>query len=118
MLPDSKLIMKKTLIILSIGVLTACSPKLITLTQSDAERVSQKFAGITLAELNEGKALFEQNCNKCHELKNARKKSEENWKKIVPAVAQRANKKAGKEVIDSKTQDLILKYLVTETTAK
>ena len=109
--------MKKILIICSIAVLSACSAKVIQLTQADADRMVQKFPGITFADLNEGKTLFEQKCNTCHNLKRPSSRNELQWNEIVPKMAEKANKKAGKEIIDGRTKDLILKYLVAMTTA-
>ena len=104
--------MKKTLIILSVIFLAACgSVKLLTPTQADADRAAQKFPGMTLADLNQGKAAFEKNCTMCHSMKNPASKTEDKWRKTVPIMVGRANKKT--ERIDSATQESILRYLIT-----
>jgi hypothetical protein len=105
--------MKKLLFFGVIAFLTACSVKVISPTQNDVDRVSGKYPGITLAELSEGKMLFESNCGVCHSLNIPRKKSEKQLTHIVPIMAQKVNKRAGKEVLDSHKQDLVLRYLVT-----
>lgn len=43
--------------------------------------------------------------------KNPAKKTEEQWKSIVPRIAEKANKKEVR--IDKNEQELILKYLIT-----
>mgnify|MGYP001553725289 CR=1 FL=1 len=51
--------MKKTLFAFFIIFLTACSAtKLITPTQEDADRGSQKFQGYTMSDLEQGKAIY------------------------------------------------------------
>jgi cytochrome c5 len=110
--------MKKSLILILIVVLTACSSaKLLTPAQSDVDRVSVKYPGFTLADLNEGKAMFEQTCNRCHRLKDPASRSEDKWNKIVPQMIGKLNKKEGREVVDDKQQAIILKYLVTMSSA-
>jgi len=106
--------MKKIIFILSSVILFSCgTTQLLTPTQADAERGSAKFSGLTLASLNEGKSNFETQCTQCHALKDPKKKTEEQWKSIVPRMAQKAHKKAGKEVIDATMQASILQYVVT-----
>ncbi len=111
--------MKKTLLILFVIVFAACSStfQLATPQQSDVDRVSSKYPGYNLAELNDGKALFQQTCNRCHKLKNPTSRNETKWNKIVPKMIGKLNKKEGKTVIDEKQQESILKYLVTMSSA-
>src|ERR1700688_4824954 len=103
--------MKKLFYLLLMFFFTACSFKLITPAQSDVDRVSSKYPGYTLAELSDGKTLFEQTCNRCHRLKNPVSRSENKWKEIVPKMIGKLNKKEGKEAINEKQQESILKYL-------
>lgn len=81
-------------------------------TQADVDRVQTKFPGYSLVELNEGRTLFEKHCGNCHGLKRPDSQSEENWQKIVPRMAKKVNKKEG-NVLDSRGEDLILKYVIT-----
>ncbi len=109
----------KNLILVSaiIIFLASCAPvKLITPTQADVERVKVNYPDYNIAALNEGKLLFEQQCGNCHKLKNPTSKSVASWNKIVPRMVAKANKKEVK--IDTKQQDLILKYLVTMSNSK
>jgi len=100
-------------------VLSACGAvKLITPSDADAQRGSQKYPGLTLGSLNEGKTLFEQNCKRCHGLKDPTKRNEEKWNAVVPRMVKKVNKKVGHEEIDPREEQLILQYLVTMSTVK
>lgn len=114
--------MKKTLLILSVVLAVSCaSTKSITNhtpTQTDADRLASKYPGVTVTELSEGKMQFEANCSKCHALKNPASKNEGQWASIVPKMSAKANKKAGKEVIDAVKQEAILRYLVAASSYK
>jgi cytochrome c2 len=111
--------MRKILLLAFIVIVSACGTvKLLTPTQADADRGTQKFTGYTLADLNQGKTLFEQDCAKCHRLKRPESRNEEQWNKIVPKMVKKANKEAGTEKINQADQDLILHYLITMNAAK
>lgn len=112
--------MKKAhLIIIATLILAACgTTRLIQPTQADAERGAQKYSNLTLADLNQGKAIFEQNCSLCHGLKKPASRNEEQWNKIVPNMTAKVNKKKGAETIDSHSQDILLRYLITMSMAR
>ncbi len=107
--------MKKALFILFAFVFVACSStfQLATPQQSDVDRVSTKYPGYNLSALNDGKALYQENCNKCHKLKNPTSRNETKWNKIVPKMVGKLNKKEGKTAVDQNQQELILRYIVT-----
>jgi cytochrome c5 len=106
--------MSKTLSILSVMILFACGTvKLIAPTQADADRGAKKYGSMTLADLNRGKMIYEQNCNKCHSLKDPASKDEMKWGKIVPGMVKKVNNKAGEQLIDPQSQEVLLHYLVT-----
>ena len=106
--------MKKSfLFVISLFMFACGSTKLLAPTEADVERGKQKYPGITLDGLATGKMNFEQQCSKCHKLKNPASRTEAQWQTIVPKMAVRANKKAGTEVIDPIMQESILQYLVT-----
>jgi len=109
--------MKRIFVVLFLIMQVACTVKLATPSQSDVERISPKYPGYTLSELNDGKTLFEQTCNRCHRLKNPASRNETKWNKIVPKMINKLNKKEGKTVIDEKQEELILKYIVTMNSA-
>ena len=105
--------MRKITLFLPILIFTACAVKLALPLQADADRVSAKYPGYTLAQLSEGKSLFENKCSTCHGLKKPTKLDEAQWAHEVPDMARKAERKAGKVVITKDEQELILKYLVT-----
>ena len=111
--------MKKISTILSLVLIVSCSVnKMLTPSQADADRGSQKFSGLTLNELKEGKALYKDNCGMCHMLFEPNSRGEEGWNDIVPPMVDKVNKKAGHEELDKKMQDKILKYLVVMSAKK
>lgn len=110
--------MKITKTFLALGVLylaSCASVKLAAPTQADVSRMQSKYPNYTLAQLTEGQAIFEQNCNKCHGLKNPAKYSEEDLNKIVPRMVKKVNKKG--EVITAEKQETLLRYLITMSSA-
>jgi len=109
--------MKRSILISIVVLLSACSVKLITPTQSDVDRVSGKYKGYSLIDLNGGFALYEQKCGQCHKLKDPTSQTEDEWVNIVPDMAQKAASDQDAIKINSNDQDLILKYLVTMSTA-
>jgi cytochrome c5 len=110
--------MKQSFILLSMVLLTACSVKLIAPAQSDVARVSSEFPDYSLTALKNGQALFEHTCNRCHRLKNPASRNENKWRKLVPVMIGRLNKKEGRQVIDDKQQESILRYLITMSSAR
>lgn len=104
--------MKKSFLILGlIGLFVACSPKFITPTQLDVDRVQEKFPDYTLANLNLGMNLYQSKCSTCHSAKSPRSLDEAGWKDIVPKMVEKANKKQPR--ISPEEHELILKYLIT-----
>ncbi len=106
--------MKKIFVVTFVIFVASCaSVKVLVPTQADADRGAKKYPGYTLVDLNQGKALCEQHCTACHGLKKPGSKTAEEWKEIVPEMTEKANEDGGSTAIDAKTEDLILKYLVT-----
>ena len=111
--------MKKTMFVLAITVLAACGTnKVLTHSQLDVDRGAKKYQGLTLADLNQGKMIYEKSCGNCHGLKKIESRNEEQWKSIVPDMVKKTNKKAGKEEINSDQQQVLLKYLITMSEVK
>jgi len=103
--------MKKSLILVSIILLVACaSYKPMAPSQSDADRAAKTNPGITLAELEQGKAIFETHCHKCHSLKRPFNHSGDEIEAVLPKMAKRAK-------LDSQQEKLVLNYLLTMTSA-
>lgn len=104
--------MKKVLVTVSAILLVACvTYKPIAPSQSDADRAALNNPEITLADLNQGKAIFEKKCHKCHSLKKPFHKSVDEIEAALPKMAKRAK-------LDSLQENLVLNYLLTMTVAQ
>ncbi len=106
----------KILLVLAIIVTACSSSKLLTPTQADADRMTDKYPDITLAQLTEGKSLYQSKCTACHPAKNPTKWTPQEWDKIVPGMVNKANKK--QEKISESEKDLIMKYVQTACQAQ
>jgi len=99
--------MKRIGVLTVIIFLVACAAyKPAIPTQTDADRAAKMKPGITLAELNEGKSIFQTHCHKCHSLKKPFSKSGDEIEAALPKMAKRAK-------LDSHEEELVLNYLVT-----
>jgi len=76
------------------------------MTEADGARAASKYPGASLATLQQGKTMYEENCSKCHGLKSPTAYNEEQWGKHVKRMAPKAR-------IDKATEELILQYVVT-----
>jgi hypothetical protein len=73
--------------------------------------VTIKLDNSALAQLNVGKKHFEVHCASCHDLKNPKSFTPEEWGKIVPEMVLYVNQ--DKIALNEKAQESILNYLVT-----
>lgn len=103
--------MKQILIFTVLSILVACSAKLLNPTQADADRMQSQYPGYSLAELSEGKMLYEQHCGNCHKLHNPKSHNEAQWQEIVPEMAKKVNKNG--PVLDATGEEKILRYVIT-----
>lgn len=105
--------MRKILIVTTIAMtLVACSAKLVDPIQADVERGSKEFSGLTLANLQEGKRLFEENCGLCHGKKALDSRSQEEWEEIVPRMTRKANGKRGEKIFTEEKEQILLEYIL------
>ena len=104
--------MKKIVILFSVVLLASCAPKLHNPSEADAKRGATKFPGLTVDDLNKGKAIFNDKCTQCHDAKRPTSWTEAQWRKIVPVMAAKA-KEHGKRVVSAEEQEAILKYVLT-----
>lgn len=88
------------------------SGKVSGLTEADVARVQSKFPGYTLADLKEGKELYENNCALCHGLKKLNSQTEEGWRNVVPPMVKKANSKVTNK-LDAAAEEKILRYVIT-----
>ncbi|MFM7727578.1 MAG: hypothetical protein ACKO7B_12810, partial [Flavobacteriales bacterium] len=84
--------MKKAISICTILLfLVACAAKKTTtigaLNEADGARAAAKYPGATLATLQKGKLMYEENCSTCHSLKSTTDYNEEQWGKHVKRMA-------------------------------
>ena len=110
--------MKKLTALFITSLIAACGTTLVVPTKQDVDRISNQYPGVTLADLMDGKNTYQQNCSACHAFKKLNSKTEEQWNKIVPVMVNKANRKAGKELIDGKQKETLLKYIITMRTAQ
>ncbi len=105
-----------SLFVLAVFVTACTATKALGPSQADVDRMQSKFNGYTLADLTQGKALYEGNCGTCHALFDPNSRGEEQWKGVVPPMVQKVNKK--QKALDASQEELILKYLITMSTVK
>jgi hypothetical protein len=85
--------MKKTLILISIGVtVLACSPKTGEITKAESAPII-----FPSSELANGFEMYKANCGNCHKLKKEMNYSKEEWNKILPRMAKKAKLNASQE---------------------
>ena len=95
-------------------VLFACGGvKLAVPTAEDATRGGELFEGMTLADLEHGKMLYEKNCDQCHKLKDPKLYTAESLDETVPNMVNMLNDNAGKELVTEEQTELIRKYMIT-----
>lgn len=103
--------MKKLSVIGLILLIGCATSKLSNPNQSDVDRMKEKYPDYSLADLNQGKTLYQQHCGKCHSLKDPKELNEAQWNKIVPIMVKKVN--GNGLVVDEKGQKQILRFLVT-----
>lgn len=98
-------------IVASIAFMASCgSAQLASPTETDLERASAANPEITLAELTRGYELYTANCNKCHGLEDPKEYTEEQWRRLVPAMVPKANRKGSN--LTPEDENLILQYVL------
>lgn len=105
-------------ILIALLVFSCGTVKLAVPDETVLARASNLYPGITLEELNQGMANYQQYCSPCHKLKDPDSKTVAEWAKIVPGMSARAAKSESIPDIDPATQTSILQYLSSVTTNK
>ncbi len=96
--------------LLLLGLL-ACGSALPEPTASDATRGSRSFAGLTLAELQQGRQLYVARCAGCHVLKLPSELPPAGWPESVAEM----RRKNGVRLSDEEAE-AIVRYLVVAAT--
>ncbi len=74
-------------------------------------RADSQWPGTTLADLQQGRTAYVQNCAACHDLHDASELSPDEWQKVMVKMQKKAK-------IDDMTKDSILHYLLASTLKK
>lgn len=105
--------MKKITAVLTLGIVAyACAPKVaVTAMQPDLVQVPPKMASVeeekpVAADLEVGKSLYENRCNKCHDLYEPKDFTAEEWKPIMAKMQIKAK-------IDNAQTASIYNYIVS-----
>jgi cytochrome c5 len=100
------------LVLLALVIAGCTSSRLLTPTEADVARVSDRYPGYTLARLNEGKTLYTNHCGSCHPLWKPASQTEAQWKAIMPDMVAKVNKKKS-GALTADDSETILRYLFT-----
>lgn len=94
--------MKKiSVIVASIVVLTACTPKTTEMV------IVEEKSEFPTTDIAEGSKLYAENCGKCHKFKTISDYNETQWNKIVPIMADKAK-------LDATAERKVLHYVLWE----
>lgn len=96
----------------SIIFLASCAAKLPTVSDTSVSRASKYYEGITLADLEHSKTLYETSCGACHPAKKPSSRNEQQWRTILPEMVQKAYKKG--YIISQDEEAKLLAYILSE----
>ena len=94
--------MKKVFVLLSLSVMTIamvqCSPKKGAKTaetatpteKTDDEKIAELKKNYTEAQMEEGKAIFQEHCNKCHGYHEPETRTLGKWEHVLPRMINKA----------------------------
>jgi hypothetical protein len=85
-------------------VLVGCSALLPVLTEEDAQRAETRWPTATFPTLKSGRQKYIDRCGGCHSLHLPSEFTEDQWRKAVGDMQQRAH-------VSPEEKDLILQYL-------
>jgi cytochrome c2 len=102
--------MKRSVYLLGLLFLAACSSKILSPTQADVDAMKETDPDLTLADLEAGKAAYKDYCNMCHGYYSPANYSEEQLEKIIPNMVGKVNEKSGSMVINDQMQRQLLQY--------
>jgi cytochrome c5 len=72
-------------------LLTECTPKKTATKEiTPEEKVADVKKNFTPAQMEEGKAIWQTSCNKCHKLYSPDTRNVQSWEKILPVMSGKA----------------------------
>jgi cytochrome c5 len=83
---------KLSLIVLAIGItISSCTSKKAASGEKTPEQiVAEVKKNYTAAQMDEGKALWQENCKKCHKLHDGPDYTVKKWENVLPRMFNRA----------------------------
>ena len=96
------------------GLFGPKAPETTAASNLSDSRLQTKFPGYTLTEYQAGEALYQTQCSRCHTLHPASLLVEDQWARIIPQMADKANRKAGGAVVTEAGQQAIFRYLYAQ----
>lgn len=93
--------MKNLLIAFLFMAAFGCTTQLYMPSEANVNKVE----AATLAELQQGRDLFQNKCGKCHKLPKPGKHAKDEWQKILAKMAPKAK-------LSAEQSDLVYKYVV------
>ncbi|MCB0698879.1 MAG: hypothetical protein KDC11_03485 [Chitinophagaceae bacterium] len=87
--------MKKILTVLTIGgmsvLMANCSAKkTASATKTPEQIVAEVKSKYSDEQMNEGKTIFQESCNKCHPLKEPETRTVDKWERVLPRMSERS----------------------------
>ncbi len=104
--------MRILFVFMAAALLVGCAAKIIEPTAADVQKAGTRFPNATLADLQQGKTIYQNHCGGCHPHKKVSSFTEAQWRTITPKMVAKTNKKF-KNVIDARGEEVLLQYLVT-----
>ena len=89
--------MKKTLVIIALcsplALFTQCGHKEVMAKSgsSPADEVAEMKAKYTAEQIAQGQALYQANCNKCHEYPKPEEHTVAKWDRVLPRMSKKSN---------------------------
>ena len=91
--------------------LLACSAALDIPTETNLEKGKAIYPDLTLAQLQEGKKVYEEKCTLCHKAKNPKHFTEKTFYQTIPAMINKASKKG--ITFTENEKEVMMRYLKT-----
>ena len=87
-----------------------CAAGLPPVTELQAERASERWPGTSVAQLEQGRALYQGRCGNCHQLFSPGHFPEQRWRVEIAEMRERAH-------LSAEQENLIFQYLATASSS-